>query len=223
MPYRVIRLTSEHQNIIELAAEGMRWAQTVQEHKRQYAQRMITWDEYARSEFAGEALMTSINYLRSSAMPIVACVGTYGRLLGVMQYDLLVGGTNEYYIGLLFIDPSNMRHHQFYEHFRGIGTGMVASVVANLMRHGATRVCMHPLDRAAKAFWNSRGFRALHESAPLCANGRTELANVVRVCNVQPDCPLDGDCVECSKNGSSRAAIKHAIAGLVMPKIASHP
>ena len=207
LTYKVIRPAGGALAATLLSAELVRWARTTDHHHALVPAR-VSPDEYKRSVFACGALKAAILYVRVGQAGVAIGQSAAGRVLAVSTFALLPDDDRSAVIGLLAVDPENMGHHREYPTYRGVGTGMVAALAYELLQAGAYEILIKPLDAPAEKFWRARGF---HEKPSrmgyldrggfglsLWVVGDVEIRNLIRNCEIHPDCPDRDDCVACN-------------------------
>jgi hypothetical protein len=211
--YQVRDVTGTAYNALTLGREQDFWLAHYKMIERAWLEhRGVEFRAVERAMFAGLVLYQATENAKAGVCCAAVSQASDGGILGAMTYfqnDPIVG---KWSIGLMAIDPIHMPGTPGTGQLRGIGTGLLASVAQKLLKGGATRIDLHPLDDAARRFWIGRGFKSCGGS--LCVEGIAEMRRLIATCAVQPDCPADGDCVFCGKREAISAAIPRAYARL---------
>lgn len=206
IPYQLVVPAKTLENLATIAAEAKRWYVTVQQFDQLSTQGHLPREVYKRAKFAEEVMAVVGDNLRIGVCCTVVCQALSGEIIGLAVYGWISAA--EAALNLQVIEPKHLAGSPGLDQARGIGTALVAAISRQVLTRNGTSIYLHPLDSKAAEFWYHRGFRMCGAGGLMCVRGTPAVQQLLGSCTLTPDCPDQGQCVEC---GIATATARFAV------------
>lgn len=197
-PVVILRPAPTLEQVTELRRQSDAWLALA----KRYEAEQIAPEVAFRAHFASEVLFYAAVQLTTPYASAVLLAVHDDEVVGVALYHL-EGEDGQ--LAWVTVHPRFLAGSPTpaAEQVRGIGSELVCVATAELVRGGATRVRLTPLDAAAARFWSARGF-APGRSDELSVEGSEAITRMAAACSSDPDDPASDACPMCGSYRSLR-------------------